>query len=203
MMQFYVNNLKSFLTCGVACVLFLCSCSKASFSKDMNIEDAYFNGKIHLEKNKKLGRYCLSIHNLKTGGKDRIFTPYEVFTMETGDINGDGRTDICLGITKPTPFDSVLKKRLFIFQIDKDYIRPLWLSSRLVKPLEDFRVITHKDSASTVLTIEKDKKHSYSVNEYRWASFGMHLITTHGASLSFADAQKILLNHKSKFVIYE
>jgi hypothetical protein len=118
--------------------------------------------------------------------------------MHTGDINGDGRTDICLGIIKPTPFDSVLKRRLFIFQIDKDYIRPLWLSSRLVRPLYDFRTIS-RGSTTNILTIERENATRFCVSEYKWGSFGMHLLKRHGSLLSLKEAQHILSSNNLNF----
>jgi hypothetical protein len=111
--------------------------------------------------------------------------------METGDVNHDGRTDICIGIIKPTPFDPVLKKRLFIFQIDRDYIRPLWLSSRLVRPLEEFSVLSN-DEGCRIRTIERENTDMFCINEYKWESFGMTFIKTRNDSLHFADAQSLL-----------
>jgi hypothetical protein len=176
-----------------ACILIIgfFSCTHPSISKEIHIDDASFKGPVKIKKIEKLGRFCLSINNLRTGGKDRIYTPYEVFSMETGDINGDGRTDICLGIIKPTPFDSILRKRLFIFQIENDYIRPLWLSSRLVHPLEEFRVVK-VGSASHVLSIEKEQNNTFCIAEYCWGSFGMHWIKSYGTSLSLTKAKEII-----------
>src|ERR1700729_4074015 len=123
---------------------FIGSCTNSTyFSKSIPIRDAYFKGQVIVERIEKLDKYRITIIDSVTGGIDHIYTPYDVFEMETGDVNHDGRTDICIGIIKPTPFDPVLKKRLFIFQIDRDYIRPLWLSSRLVRPLETFAVLTN------------------------------------------------------------
>jgi hypothetical protein len=104
---------------------YISSCTNTTdFSKSINIRDAYFKGTVMVERMGKLDKYSISIFDSLTGGSDRIYTPYAIFEMETGDVNQDGRTDICIGIIKPTPFDPVLKKRLFIFQIDRDYIRP-------------------------------------------------------------------------------
>ncbi len=181
---------KTFPIIIISLLLIISSCS-SPFARTESISDEFFTGTVTIEKNKKIQRYTLSINNEKTGGKDRIFTPYEVFAMHTGDVNGDGRTDICLGIIKPTPFDSVLKKRLFIFQIDKDYIRPLWLSSRLVRPLEDFKVIS-RGKVSNILAIEKENGSGYCVSEYSWSSFGMRMVKNQGSSLSLTEAQNIL-----------
>jgi hypothetical protein len=185
----------SFISKEMILVFFLCcgSCIKNSyFSKSIKISDAFFQGKVIVEKIEKLDQYRMTIFDSLTGLSDRIYTPYEVFAMETGDVNQDGRTDICIGIIKPTPFDPVLKKRLFIFQIDRDYIRPLWLSSRLVRPLETFAVLTN-DEGCRIRTIEKENTELFCINEYKWESFGMAFIKTRRDSLNPSDAQSLLL----------
>lgn len=172
---------------------YISSCTNNTcFSKSIPIRDAYFKGKVIVEKIGKLDKYSITIFDSLTGGSDRIYTPYDVFEMETGDVNHDGRTDICIGIIKPTPFDPVLKKRLFIFQIDRDYIRPLWLSSRLVRPLEEFAVLSN-DEGCRIRTIERENTDMFCINEYKWESFGMTFIKTRNDSLHYADAQSLLL----------
>ena len=172
---------------------FIGSCTNSTyFSKSIPIRDAYFKGKVIVEKIEKLDKYRITIIDSVTGRNDHIYTPYDVFEMETGDVNHDGRTDICIGIIKPTPFDPVLKKRLFIFQIDRDYIRPLWLSSRLVRPLEEFAVLNN-DEGCRIRTIERENTDMFCINEYKWASFGMTFIKTRNDSLDYANAQSLLL----------
>ena len=172
--------------------IYLISCTeKKAYSKTIKIRDSFFNGKVTVEKIEKLNKYRISIFDSITGNIDRIYTPYEVFEMETGDVNHDGKTDICIGIIKPTPFDPVLKKRLFIFQIDRDYIRPLWLSSRLVNPLVEFSVSNNKKDCN-IMTIERKNNTLFCVREYRWESFGMSFIKVIKDSLSNTEAHLIL-----------
>ena len=172
---------------------YISSCTNNTcFSKSISIRDAYFKGKVIVEKIGKLDKYSITIFDSLTGGSDRIYTPYDVFEMETGDVNHDGRTDICIGIIKPTPFDPVLKKRLFIFQIDRDYIRPLWLSSRLVRPLEEFAVLSNEEGCM-IRTIERENTDLFCINEYKWESFGMTFMKTRTDSLNLADAHSLLL----------
>ena len=159
------------------CVAALWACGPPPpFGKTLTLHDDYFQGTVTLEKVTQLDKYRLRIENSTNGEKDRIFTPYEVFAMESADVNHDGRTDICLGIIKPTPFDPVPKKRLFIFQIDQNYIRPLWLGSRLVHPLETFAVAHDSTGRVLIKTVERQNATQYYVNEYRWESFGMAFV---------------------------
>jgi hypothetical protein len=166
------------------------------FYKSMNINHGSFTGLVSVEYNKKLSKYMIISFDSITGKRDRIFTPYEIFQAEFGNINDDENPDICLGIIKPTPFDSILRKRLFIFQIDGDYIRPLWLSSKLNKPLEEFIIAEDKAGHQTIITIEKQSKNLYCINEYKWESFGLYFVREIQKSLKLNPAQNILKNYK-------
>src|SRR5260221_3957917 len=53
---------------------------------------------------------------------------YPVFKfINGGDINQDGNEDLMVGVIKATRRDSVVRKRLFLFQIKNKIIIPLWL----------------------------------------------------------------------------
>lgn len=187
-------NIKSTIVV-VFVIMSICSCKRhENFNKTMTISDSTFKGTVTIERVEKLKRYRLSIHNSLTGGTDRIYTPYDVFQMELGDVNRDGKTDICLGIIKPTPFDPTMKKRLFIFQIDRDYIRPLWLSSRLVHPLEKFSIYLTDSGEYHIKSIEVVNKDLYCISEYRWGSFGMVYTGMVNDSLSYSEALNLLEN---------
>ncbi|WP_018345183.1 hypothetical protein [Cytophaga aurantiaca] len=174
-------------------LFFLNGCSKPdTFEKEVRIKDDFFDGFVSLKKMESIQKYQLSISDTARQPIDCIYTPYDVFQMETGDVNRDGKTDICLGIIKPTPFDSILKKRLFIFQIDRAYIRPLWLSSRLVNPLEEFSV--KKDSLQEIIirTIERTSPETFCTRSYKWGSFGMMYLSTEQDSINYENAKQQL-----------
>jgi hypothetical protein len=178
---------------GTLLVVALIGCSNdRPYYKSVFIQDNFFKGRVTVEKIEKLNKYRLTITDTITGESDRIYTPYRIFQMETADVNNDGTTDILIGIVKPTPFDPVLKKRLFIFQIDRDYIRPLWLSSRLVYPLEEFTVIKKQGGECCVHALEKISDKLYCIDEYQWASFGMTFIRTCSDSLTHSQAKTLL-----------
>ncbi len=188
-------NIDPIVAMLVVVAMSICSCTKTEvLNKTMTISDSTFKGTVTIERVEKLKKYKLSIFNSITGETDRIFTPYDVFQMELGDVNRDGKTDICLGIVKPTPFDSVMKKRLFIFEIDRDYIRPLWLSSRLVHPLEKFSVYKTDNGEYHIKTIEIKNKDLYCIHEYRWGSFGMVFTRKLRDSLSYRESLNLLEN---------
>lgn len=116
----------------------------------------------------------LSVYR-KTGDRysllSKVKIQHNVYQFAVDDINGDGVLDMLVGVIKRTRFDPIEKKRLFIYTMDKEHIRPLWLGSKVGTGLEDFRVITFKD-AKSVLTIESDSFKTYSIRLYTFGSFG-------------------------------
>lgn len=94
--------------------------------------------------------------------------PYPVYQFQTGDVDGDGRTDALVGVVKSTRFHPERGRRLFVFKQTDGKVRPLWLGSRLGATLIDFRF---KDGA--VRALETDGKGRYAVVEYRWKDFGL------------------------------
>lgn len=127
------------------------------------------------------------------GRVERWPLPYPVYRFQTGDINGDGRTDVLVGVIKSTRYDPQVARRLFIFKVYKDrYIRPLWMGSRLSHPLVDFR-FAHIDGQPRVLTIERDTTpERYLMAVYRWRSFGLDFVAYHARGISLDEARQRL-----------
>jgi hypothetical protein len=127
------------------------------------------------------------------GRVERWPLPYPVYRFQTGDINGDGRTDVLVGVIKSTRYDPQVARRLFIFKVYKDrYIRPLWMGSRLSHPLVDFR-FAHIDGQPRVLTIERDTTpERYLIAVYRWRSFGLDFVAYHARGIPLDEARQRL-----------
>lgn len=106
---------------------------------------------------------------------DKWELPYPVYQFQIGDINEDGQDDAIVGVIKTTRFDSTLANRLFIFKNYKGYVRPMWLGSKLSKPLVDFRFYKEKGK-SRIRSIEKEKEGKYLVAEYKWWKFGLEFV---------------------------
>jgi hypothetical protein len=115
---------------------------------------------------------------------------YEVFKLDTGDVNNDYSTDILVGVIKKTRFDTICRKRIFIFKLVEGYIRPLWLGSRVSQPLEDFRYC-RSQSYGIIRTIEMERNKTYLVAEYRWKGFGLEFIRYLARELPLRKAEKI------------
>ena len=94
--------------------------------------------------------------------------PYPVYQYQTGDIDGDGRTDAIVGVVKATRFYPQKARRIYIFKEVNGKVRPLWLGSKLAGVLEDFR---YKDGK--IRALEKAGDGLYVVSDYKWGGFGM------------------------------
>lgn len=187
-----VNKLYGGCLLGLL-LLVLCytGCNRRIDEKQLHISDKNFRGTVTFRWVDKNDWYTVELYDFVSRRSDRIIIPYEIYDIQTGDINRDWHTDICIGLIKPTPFDPVLRKRLFIFSIDRDYLRPLWLGSRLAYSFERFKV-TETNSGCVVRTLEKEKGGRWSVSEYRWQCFGLAFVRRVARLLTYDEAEKLL-----------
>ena len=94
--------------------------------------------------------------------------PYPVYQFQTGDVDGDGKTDAMVGVIKSTRYFPEKGRRLFIFKNYEGHVRALWLGSRLGGILQDFRFVD-----GIIRSLETTTDHRYVVAEYQWEHFGM------------------------------
>ena len=89
-----------------------------------------------------------------TGNEEQVSKwplPYPVYQFQTGDVDGDGKTDAMVGVIKSTR-----------------YFPALWLGSRLGGILQDFRYVD-----GLIRSLETTTDNRYVVAEYQWEHFGM------------------------------
>lgn len=105
------------------------------------------------------------------GGEEQVSRwklPYPVYQFQTGDVDGDGKTDAMVGVIKSTRYFPEKARRLFIFKNYEGHVRALWLGSRLGGILQDFRFVD-----GIIRSLETTTDDRYVVAEYHWEHFGM------------------------------
>ncbi|WP_070137915.1 hypothetical protein [Crocinitomix algicola] len=125
---------------------------------------------------------------------DQWELPYPVYQFCTGDIDENQMDEVVVGVIKPTRFDSVSRKRLFIFKNYHGHIRPLWLGSRLGKPLVDFNFV-HSHNEPRIRTLEQLNHSTYLIAEYKWQRFGLTFTEYVKQDLSYDSAIFYLKNN--------
>lgn len=112
-----------------------------------------------------------TLHVLELSSKQHVSKwplPYPVYQFQTGDVDGDGKTDAMVGVIKSTRYFPEKGRRLFIFKNFEGHVRALWLGSRLGGILQDFRFVD-----GLIRSLETTADNRYVVTEYQWEHFGM------------------------------
>lgn len=122
--------------------------------------------------------------------KKSVVLPFPVYHFEIADMDNNGVNDILVGAIKSTRFDPVIRKRLFAYRIDQGYIRPLWLGTKVGRPLDNFKAV--KQGEKTIIrTIEQDQNKKYYIGEYEWKGFGLSWIRYLGERITNEKALQI------------
>lgn len=99
--------------------------------------------------------------------------PYPVYRFDCGDLTGNGVPEIAVGVIKPTRYFPTPDKRMFLFKLYKGkLIRPLWMGSRVARPLEDFHIVNDSVPAR-ILTTERLPDGTFIQARYRQEGFGI------------------------------
>ena len=101
---------------------------------------------------------------------------YPVYRFTCGDMTGDSIPEVLVGTIKATRYRPEKDKRLFIFHLYKgQFIRPLWLGSRVGCPLIDFKVET--DSMPNLVHTWERKENGDTIEAlYQLKGFGLKFI---------------------------
>jgi hypothetical protein len=155
-------------------LLFILACNRDDQfpgTREIEISDRHFQGKVVLEKLVSRTGFKLLLKDSLNKITDQTIFQYVPYTLDTADVNHDGKTEILVGLIKPTEFDPIEKKRLFILRIDDGQLRPLWLGSRVCQELINFKTAKN----GIVETLEKKKDGHYALGQYTWQGFGLTL----------------------------
>ena len=102
----------------------------------------------------------------------RIWKPWK---LQVGDVDGDGRPDLLLGIVKSTHQLHFPHTCLFVYTFDGKQIRRKWMGSTMGRPLLDFTLAKPgKDGWQPLFTLERTLEGKVALSRYRWRVFGFH-----------------------------
>jgi len=117
------------------------------------------------------GRTGKSIVELSSRGEvRRIPLSWPVWTVQRGDVDGDGCPDLLLGVLKRNRFDSTERRRLQFWKIDRGRMRPGWLGTRLSGDLDTFA----HDGPGRILARERIGP-TWQLARWRWKGFGFRM----------------------------
>lgn len=90
-----------------------------------------------------------------------------------GDVDGDGRAELLVGVIGKARFDPVERKRPFVYAWDGRRLVPKWLGSRLSRPIEDIILGNADDEGpDDLVAVESTRDGGLEVAVYAWKGFG-------------------------------
>ncbi|MEQ1822132.1 MAG: hypothetical protein ABL949_06465 [Fimbriimonadaceae bacterium] len=85
-----------------------------------------------------------------------------------GDVDGNGKPDILVGVNKKTHNIKQTHRTLFVYEFDGKEVKPKWLASTLGRELVDFQTVNQRIYAVEMLIYG-----GFAVAEYKWRGFGL------------------------------
>jgi hypothetical protein len=109
--------------------------------------------------------------------------------VQTSDVDGDGKTEISIGVYKTSPLHQVMAKRPFIYDWVNGGIFPKWRGSRLSRPFDDYIFLDlDSDGRDEIVSIEHTPNDERILTSYSWKGFGFEKT---GESQSFEDISSL------------
>jgi hypothetical protein len=122
------------------------------------------------------GGSALQIRHGRTLLWQGVPAAWRPWKLTVADVDGDGRSEIIVGIIKSTKFFPKPHNCLFVYGWDGKRAFPKWLGSTLSRPFTDFLFTNDgKGSGDQLLSLETALDGKKSLASYRWNGFGFTL----------------------------
>lgn len=103
----------------------------------------------------------------------REFSGLNPWKIAIGDIDGDRKDEISIGVYKESPLHEVMAKRPFIYSFENGKLEPKWRGSRLSRPFIDYIFSDiDGDGIDEIISIEILEDNRKIINTYKWKGFG-------------------------------
>ncbi|MEN9353074.1 MAG: hypothetical protein RL318_399 [Fibrobacterota bacterium] len=123
-------------------------------------------------------------------GVQRKVLSHPVHWMDLGDLDGNGKVDVVVGLTKANRHDPVLRRRIQIWTRGDRELKPVWLGTRLVADHRECRLVKGTSGRSDLLALEK-RNTGWLVARMSWNGFGFVADSMVGERLGQAHAQRL------------
>lgn len=159
------------------------NCDTIKFNKNeiksfaLNKDSTYFS--LIIGNKKKFFGYELIIYKIKNNKFENLGNflnqgqnPWKV---RLGDLNNDGIIEIVVGVWKKVYTEKKYRRRLFIYSLWRDNLKPIWLSSSLSSPLLDFELLDiNNDNRDELIALELQRNKLKRIAVYYLGYFGLN-----------------------------
>ena len=120
------------------------------------------------------------------------FSRLKPWTIALGDVDGDGKDEVSVGVYKKTQFHRVMAKRPFIYSFEDNRLVPKWKGSRLSKPFTDYIFYDiDENGIDEIVSIEILENEEKVINTYKWKGFGFEGFLQSNSFKDLQDLKKV------------